>query len=303
MTAALPLRPLSPGMRIQLIAPSSPFPREDFALGVAKLEARYEVRYSAAICERSGFLAGSDDRRAAELLEAIEDDSIHAIVAARGGHGATRILSRIDSDAIARHPKPLVGFSDVTALHAQWARAGLGSIHGAMVAALGRGADALVQRWIAALEGNFGPALQGLSVIARGGAESCVRGRLFGGNLTVLTALMGTPYAPPLADAVLFLEDHGERPYRVDRMLTSWRNAGWLEPLRAIVLGAFTDCESGPDGTTIEQVLEANLGTLDIPVLGGVPAGHLDDNRELPLGALAEVDARLGTLSFETWTA
>jgi muramoyltetrapeptide carboxypeptidase len=289
-------------MRIQLIAPSSPFPREDFALGVAKLEARYEIGYSPSICDRAGFLAGSDDRRAAELLAAIEDDSIHAIVAARGGHGATRILSRIDPGAIARHPKPLVGFSDVTALHAQWARAGLGSIHGAMVAALGRSTDALVQRWIGALEGDFGPPLHGLSTIAEGRGGSRVCGRLCGGNLSVLTALMGTPYAPPLAGTVLFLEDHGERPYRVDRMLASWRNAGWLASLRAIVLGAFTDCRPGPDGTTIEQVLDQNLRTLDIPVLSGVPAGHLDDNRELPLGALAEVDAARGSVCFEPGT-
>jgi len=290
-------------MRIQLIAPSSPFPQDDFALGVAKLEARYEVRYSPAICDRHGFLAGSDERRAAELLAAIEDDGVDAIVAARGGHGATRILSRIDPGAIARHPKPLVGFSDVTALHAQWARAGLGSIHGPMVAALGRSSEALVQRWIAALEGDFGEALQGLSAIGPGRAHGRVRGRLFGGNLTVLTALMGTPYAPPLAGAVLFLEDHGERPYRVDRMLTSWRNAGWLDSLHAIVLGTFTDCGPGPDGMTIEQVLEANLGSLALPVLSGLPAGHVDDNRELPLGALCEVDPARGSVTFAATTA
>ena len=105
---------------------------------------------------------------------------------------------------------------------------------------------------------------------------------------------------PPLAGAVLFLEDVDERPYRVDRMLTSWRLAGVLDAVAAIVLGGFTHCEPGPDGVTIEDVLTDRLGDRGVPILGGIPAGHVDDNLELPLGAIAHVDADNGTLSFES---
>lgn len=286
---------LRPGMRIRVIAPSSPFPVEDFARGVELLRARYEVEYEPAITERAGYFAGSDERRARELIAAIEGDAVHAIVAARGGYGATRLLDRVPAQLVARHPKLLVGFSDVSALHALWARAGQGALHGTMVATLGRADAARAQRFMRALEGERPAALTGLRAIAGGRA----RGPLLGGNLAVLSALIGTPYALPLAGCVLFLEDVGERPYRVDRMLTTWIQAGLLAQPRAIVLGAFSEAQPGADGVSVEQVLEERLSALGIPVLAGVPAGHVEDNLELPLGAIVEVDAARGTLAFE----
>jgi muramoyltetrapeptide carboxypeptidase len=286
---------LKPGMRIEVIAPASPFPSEDFARGVARLRERYEVHYDPAIEERTGYFAGSDDRRTAELLTALHDDSVHAIVAARGGYGATRLLDRLSVAEVAAHPKLLVGFSDVSALHALWARARLGSLHAMMVAALGRCSDVLAQRFVRALEGGLPEPVTGLQALALGQA----RGPLLGGNLAVLTALLGTPHALPLAGAVLFLEDVGERPYRIDRMLTTWRQSGALSQLSAIALGAFTEAEPGPDGVRVEQVLQERLGGLGIPVLAGVPAGHVNDNLELPLGANVSVDASRGTLAFE----
>jgi muramoyltetrapeptide carboxypeptidase len=296
MTRPFRMHALRPGMRLQLIAPSSPFPAEDFERGVQRLRERYDVRYDPAIAEREGYFAGSDERRALELIAALEDDEVQAIVAARGGYGATRLLDRISAARVARHPKLLVGFSDITALHVLWARAGLGSIHGSMVAALGRASEPLVQRWLGAIEGALPPPIAGLDSIAEGRA----RGPLLGGNLAVLTALIGTPYAAPLAGCVLFLEDVAERPYRVDRMLTTWQQAGLLAQPSAIVLGAFSEAEPGPDGVTVEQVLEERLGRLGIPVLASVPAGHVEDNLELPLGATVEVDAARGTLTFQT---
>ncbi len=295
MSAAFPRPALRPGMRVQVIAPAGPFPADDFARGLARLRERYDVRHDPAIEERSGYLAGSDQRRAAELRAALHDDAVQAIVAARGGYGSTRLLGSISADEVARYPKLLVGFSDVSALHGLWARAGLGSLHAAMVAGLGRCAEPLLQRWIAAVEGAQPAPLRGLQALAGGRA----RGRLLGGNLAVLSALLGTPHAPPLAGCVLFLEDVGERPYRVDRMLTSWLQSGALAGVHAIVLGAFTDAEPGPDGVRVEQVLQERLGSLGVPVLAGLPAGHVDDNLELPFGAIAEVDAARGVLSFE----
>jgi muramoyltetrapeptide carboxypeptidase len=295
MHPGLPMPVLRPGMRVQVVAPASPFPQEDFERGIARLRQRYEVRHDLGITERAGYLAGSDERRARELLAALEDDQVHAIVAARGGYGATRLLPALPVASVARQPKLLVGFSDVSALHALWARAGLGSIHGAMAAGLGRMPEPQLARWFAAVEGAPPPALRGLTAIAEGRA----RGRLCGGNLAVLTALIGTPYLPDLDGCVLFLEDVGERPYRVDRMLTTWEQAGLLALPSAIVLGAFAEAAPGSDGVRVEEVLAERLGRRGIPVLAGVPSGHVDDNLELPLGALADVDAAAGTLSFE----
>jgi muramoyltetrapeptide carboxypeptidase len=295
MSAHFRIHRLRPGARIQVVAPAGPFDGDEFERGVVRLRARYDVRYEPEIHQRTGYLAGSDDRRARELLAALRDPDVHAIVAARGGYGATRLLDRISAELVARHGKLLVGFSDITALHALWARAGLGSIHGPMVAALGRCSDAQLARWIAAVEGALPPVISGLAALAEGRAQ----GPLLGGNLAVLSALIGTPYAPPLAGCVLFLEDVGERPYRVDRMLTTLAHAGWLALPRAIVLGGFTDAQPGADGTAVEHVLQERLGGLGIPVLAGLPAGHVDDNLELPFGVTAQVDSAAGTLAFE----
>jgi muramoyltetrapeptide carboxypeptidase len=265
------------------------------AAGVAALRERYDVHHAEDIGARRGFLAGDDERRLRELREAIADDSVAAIVAARGGYGATRLLPELPVSLLAGRPKLLVGFSDVTALHALWARAGQGSIHGPMVATIGREGAPVLERFVAAVEGGERGGFTGLTALARGRAA----GRLVGGNLTVLAALLGTPFAPPLEDSVLFLEDTGERPYRVDRVLTSLRQAGFFAGVRAIALGAFTDAAPGPDGVTIEEVLRERLGALGVPVVAGVPAGHVDDNHPLRLGERVVVDADAGTISPE----
>jgi muramoyltetrapeptide carboxypeptidase len=296
MTTSFTTHWLKPGDRIQVIAPAGPFPLEDFQRGIERLRTRYDVVHADDIARREGYLAGDDARRLAELQSALQDDAVRGIVAARGGYGATRLLDDLSPRLVAAHPKLLVGFSDITALHALWARAGLGSVHGPMVAALGRGDGPLMPRWFAAVEGSLPEPIDGLQVVAQGHA----RGPLLGGNLAVLAALVGTPYGPPLDGCVLFLEDIGERPYRIDRMLTSMLQAGWLARPAAIVLGAFTDASAGPDGVEVEQVLRDRLAHLGIPVLAGIPAGHVDDNLELPLTATAVVDAARGILSFES---
>ncbi len=255
---------------------------------------RYVVRFDEGLMTRTGYLAGDDARREAELLAALDDPTVDAIVAARGGYGATRILDRIPIERVARSPKLLVGFSDVTALHALWQRAGVRSMHASMIAGLGRASDAHVARFVRALEGEAAAPLSGLSTVAEGEAE----GPLVGGNLSVLAALVGTPYAPPVDGAVLLLEDVGERPYRVDRMLTTLAHAGWLSRVAGVALGAFTGSPPGDDGTRIEDVLRERLSYLPVPVVAGVPAGHVDDNVALPLGARVRLDAANGTLQF-----
>jgi muramoyltetrapeptide carboxypeptidase len=283
-------RYLAPGARIQLIAPAGPFDVNAFEQGVTRLRRRYDVNYEPEIIARQGYLAGSDARRVDELRRALLTPNVDAIIAARGGYGATRISSQIDLALIRRRAPLLVGFSDITALHALWAKAEVGSLHGSMVAQLGRVTEPLFERFVAALEGRFPNGWTGLEAITPGRAE----GILLGGNLAVLCALLGTSTFPQLDDTVLFLEDIGERPYRVDRMLTSLREAGVLANVRAVVLGAFVQADPGPDGVTACAVLRERLSDLGVPVLMGLAAGHVDDNAELPFGRTVSVDADAG---------
>ncbi len=286
--------PLRPGAHVRVIAPASPFDRADFERGVERLSARYRVSYADDIFAKHGYLAGDDARRLRELTSALEEPSVDAIVAARGGYGVTRLLDGVPIELVRRAKKLLVGFSDLTALHALWARAGLRSIHGAMAGGLGRAEPALVERWISIVEGAAHPEIRGLTTIAIGRAE----GPLIGGNLALLAALAGTRHAPPVDGAILFLEDLGEAPYRIDRMLTTLGHAGWLDRVAGIALGRFTACDASGDGLSAEDVFADRLGRCGVPIVSGVAAGHVDDNLELPLGARARVDGGSGTLAF-----
>lgn len=292
MPTVVPTPAVRPGDRIAVVAPSGPVDPEALAAGLAFLRSRYRVADDPRLVARKGYLAGDDRVRAAELLEAVRDRSVRAIVAVRGGYGAMRVLEIAGSalaEALAADPKPLVGFSDVTALHALWARVGVRSIHGPMVAAIGRGAVSPADRdgMIAVLEGAVPSPWQGLQVMVPGEAS----GRAAGGNLSLLTALHGTRYAMPMDDTVLFLEDVGEKPYRVDRMLTTLRLAGVLRGVRAVVLGDFTDCDPGMDGVCVEEVLRERLGDLGIPVLAGGRFGHGSAQRVIPFGDRVRVGA------------
>jgi muramoyltetrapeptide carboxypeptidase len=291
-------RALGPGSHVRVIAPSSPFDGGDLERGIARLRARYEVSVSPEIGARCGFLAGDDARRRQELEDAIDDPGVDAILAARGGYGAMRILSGIDPARVAARPRLLIGFSDVTAIHALWARAGVCSIHGTMAAALGRADSVTLDRWIAAVEGAPPAPIEGLEVLAVGRSATAVEGPLLGGNLALLAAMIGTPLFPPLDGAVLFLEDNAEAPYRIDRMLTQLRLAGALDRVAGILAGAFTRCEPGPDGTRTRDVLAERLGSLGVPILSGVHAGHVDGSLELPLGATIRLDPTRGTATF-----
>ena len=272
------------------MAPCSPFDRERFERGLPLLQARYRVELADGLFERAGYLAGGDDARLAALLGALEDDQTRALVAARGGYGSTRLLPRLDVARVRRAGKWLVGFSDVTALHALWRRAGLCSIHGPMVCSLWEASEAAQAEWGALLEGKASAPLEGLSCVRPGRAE----GVLFGGNLTVLGALVGTPYMPNLDGTVLLLEDVTERPYRIDRTLTSLLQSGALAGVQAVVLGQFSQCDAGADGVSALQVLEERLSALGVPVLGDAPVGHVAENRAVLLGARVAVDAQRG---------
>lgn len=286
--------PLAPGALVHLIAPSSGFDRARFDTGLALLEARYRASLGAALFSRAGFLAGDDAARLADLERGLAEPAVGALIAARGGYGATRLLPHVDVAQVRRAGKWLVGFSDVTALHAVWARAGLCSLHGPMVCSLPEADPPVRAAWQALLEGAPPTPLTDLTVVRSGSAE----GRLLGGNLTVLAALAGTPYFPPLEGAVLALEDVGERPYRLDRVLTTLLQSGLLAGVRAVVLGAFTESAPGPDGVRVEDVLAERLGQLGVPILADAPFGHVRNNCPLLFGALARVDGVTGRVDF-----
>lgn len=282
-----------------MIAPSSPFDMEDFERGVDRLRARYRVTYAPEIASRRGFLAGDDARRLAELEAALDAPDVDAIVAARGGYGAMRIAGAIEPARVAARPRLLVGLSDVTALHALWARAGISSLHASMCTALARASEPALARWIASLESSAPPPPIDTGLRAIGTPRTpLAEGPLLGGNLALLAAMTGTPLAPPLDGAILFLEDVGEAPYRVDRMLTQLSLSGALARVAGVIVGAFTRCHPGPDGTTADDVLAERLATLGVPVLAGVPSGHLDDPLELPFGAPVRIDTTRCVVTF-----
>ncbi len=280
------------------MAPAGPVPREPFAAGAAILGARYRLVHDERIFARDGFLAGDDAARARELLGALSDPTIDAVFCARGGWGSQRILDRLDAAAFARAPKPIVGFSDITTLLVWAARAGVASVHAPVVTQLGKLPADDVAALFSLLESpDPPPPLTDLRVVAPG---RDVEGRLFGGNLEVLTRLTGTPWSLPVDEPwLLLLEEVGERPYRIDRQLTQLLQAGALANLAGAVVGDLVGCAekdgSPPDALA---VIAERLGTLGVPVLAGAPVGHGTRNRALPYGVRARLDVARGRVEF-----
>lgn len=276
-----------------MIAPSGHFDPEEFNAGLEWLRTRFEVRSEDSILDREGYLAGTDARRLHELRAALHDPDAAAIVCVRGGYGALRLLGELHPSEVRANPKPLIGFSDITALHACWARARVGSWHAPMVAALGRADDHAREAWNALITptGCLGERLE----VIRSGPESS--GRLLGGNLATLVSLLGTPFFPSLDGAVLFLEEVGERVYRIDRTLSTLLASGALQNVRAVLLGQFTNCHSGADGVEVIDVLRERLANVSCPVLLGVDAGHGAPNQPLPFGATVRVQPERGLVN------
>jgi muramoyltetrapeptide carboxypeptidase len=295
LTATFQLPPaLRPGDRVAVIAPASGFERGAFEAGLALLSARYRTEHSGAVFERQRYLAGSDARRLAELTAALNDPGIRAVFCARGGYGATRLLN-----GLARMPatptKPLIGFSDITALHLWLQSQGRASIHGPVLTQLGRLPGGAAERLFALLESPAAaPPLDGTDSYVSGTAE----GPLLGGNLSVLTRLLGTPFMPQLDGAILLLEDQGERPYRLDRMWTHLHQAGVFARVGGIVLGDFRACEEPDAAYTSSDVLRELATESGVPCAAGFPVGHGDINEPVPLGVRVRLDAGQARLTF-----
>jgi muramoyltetrapeptide carboxypeptidase len=281
-------RALRPGDVVAVVAPSSPFEHVLAWRGLGWLAERYRVRYSRGMFERAGYLAGTDARRSAELAAALADPDIAAILAVRGGYGASRFVHELSFGPLAACPRWIVGFSDITALHVEAARVGVATLHGPHLTSVGRGDARARAALVAALEDPLGARTYlGLGVVREGTAA----GPLFGGNLTMLHACAAAGRLDVPAGCVLLLEDVTERPYRLDRMLTTLAAGGHLRRVAAVALGDFTQCDPGSDGVTAPRVLEERLRELGVPVVRGVPVGHGARNEPVVLGALAEVTA------------
>jgi muramoyltetrapeptide carboxypeptidase len=297
--AAAPLAPpaLAPGARVALVAPAGPLSPADLARAEANARALgWEPVVGAHALARADYFAGADAERLADLNAALRDPDVDGVWCLRGGYGAMRLLDGVDYDALARRPRALVGFSDVTALHlAAAARVpGLVTFHGPTA----RGAlTPFSRRSLECAVGAERADPCGAAPGARALRPGRVAGRLAGGNLALVAALAGTPYAPRFAGAVVVLEDVNEAVYRVDRMLRQLLLAGALAGCRALVFGHCTACPepaeaaSGPpDGRrTLDAVVAEAAAALGVPAATGVPVGHIDDQWTLPLGAHAEL--------------
>jgi muramoyltetrapeptide carboxypeptidase len=257
-----------------------------FYRGLAWLAERYRVVWSRGALERCGYLAGDDRRRLDELNEALRDPDARAVVAIRGGYGATRICHDADFSALATHPKWCVGFSDFTALHLELARLGIASLHAANVTGLGRSDAETRADWRAAVEHPLAPRVfRGLEALSAGNAA----GVLAGGNLSLLFTAAASGRLVLPEPCVLFFEEVNEAPYRIDRMLTALRTSGRLSSVTGVCVGDLTD-----DGRAAAQraallTVRDCLAPLRIPVVAGLPVGHGRTNRALPLGLPCEL--------------
>jgi muramoyltetrapeptide carboxypeptidase len=284
---------LRPGATIGVVAPAAALDRDHLDRGVDVLRSEgYRVVIAPHVLCKDRVLAGSDAQRAGDLMRMFADPAIGAIFAARGGYGAGRILPVLDYAAMATTPRIFVGYSDHTfLLNALWGRTGLICFHGPVVAkdlAQGVSADSLRHMWrlLAGELDSF--KLEGRETIHPGQAQ----GPLIGGCLSILVAMLGTPYAPLFAGAILLLEDTGERAYRIDRMLVQLRQAGALQQVAGIVVGGMkAPGGSASEQELISQFLAEQTGDLGVPVLGGIEAGHGTANFTLPIGAQVRLDA------------
>lgn len=291
--------PLAPGARVALVCPSGPLKdNADLERAVANAKSfGWEPVPGASVLAHDGYFAGTDTQRLQDINAAFRDHTIDGVWCIRGGYGAMRLLEGLDYDAIGHRPRPLIGFSDITALHAAvGSRCELVSFHGptarAELTPFSR--DSLDRAVVRGVDSC------GVAPAARTLRKGAARGRLVGGNLAILAALAGTNFAPAYENAIIVVEDINEPVYRIERMLLTLRLGDAFASCTGLVFGSFTgDTEQPPaDGTrTLETVLQEVADTLRIPCIAGAPVGHIADQWTLPLGAMAELDADARSLT------
>jgi muramoyltetrapeptide carboxypeptidase len=291
------MRPLGGGSRVALVAPSGILPdRAQVELAIVNARSLGWIPVLGEnVSELHGYLAGTDEQRAADLNKALRDETIDAIWCVRGGYGAMRLLRDIDFAALRANPRPLIGFSDITALHAAIHReCGIVSFHGPT--ARGELTEFSRDSLLRAVEAQVDPC--GEAPSARVLRPGKARGRLAGGNLALIASLMGTPWSVDFDGAILIIEDIDEAVYRVDRMMRQLLLAGALGKCAAIVAGDFRPPagETSEANRTVDEVIAEAADEAGIPCLAGAPFGHIDDQWTIPLGAVAELDTEARSL-------
>ncbi len=287
--------PLQPGDRLMVVAPSGALREMDSLKRGVEIWRNWglEVDLNPGFSARWGYLAGRDEARRRQLLDALEDDRYRGILCARGGYGGTRLLENWQWPKVIP-PKWLVGFSDITSLLWSLVNQGIAGVHGPLLTTLAQEPDWSRQRLKNLVMGQPLPPLQGETWV--GGQAT---GRLLPANLTVATHLLGTVHEPPLDGVILAFEDVTEAPYRIDRMLTHWRMMGQLDRVKGIALGRFSRCQptEGTPSFSVEEVLRDRTTDLGIPVVANLPFGHDGDNAALPVGVMSQLNGDSGSLS------
>ena len=312
--------PLKQGARIGMIAPASPtWEKDQTRMAIEIVESLgFKVKPGKFLFHRKGYLAGEDKDRARDLNEMFADDDIDGIIALRGGYGTPRILPFLDYDLIRANPKLIMGYSDITALlNAIHSKTGLITFHGPVSTANLK--PYTLQALKNVIFGGSAPLSLGAPPPFEGGegvidkenrllrlVPGKARGRLIGGNLTLMCRLMGTPYQPDFNGKILFLEDVNEAPYRIDSMLTHLWLTGALKQLSGLVFGKFTDCypTDKANNLDLETIFSERCRQLGIPAIRGLMIGHISQQATVPIGAMAELDVDAGSLKLvEPWMA
>jgi len=297
---------LKRGGCIGILSPASPPNSKKLKQGIRFLENcgfRIKMFYP---FKRTGYFSGTDDERAEQFNKAFHDDEVDAIICSRGGYGSMRILDKIDYKNIIKNPKLLIGFSDITALHlAIYNKCQLASIHGPMVS---YGFDekrdkmTIESFWLAvSAKDNYSLSYPEDKYKWKTMRHGKATGILIGGNLTLISMLIGTEYLPDFKNKILFIEDLDERPYKIDRMLTHLRLAGKLDNLRGIIIGEMVNCanlKGGEPSFKLQQVFEDCFRNYDFPVISNFPSGHGRKNLTLPFSVRVEIDTRKGLFHF-----
>jgi len=295
---------LAEGDLVALVSPAGASEPGRIATTVSALESwGLRVRLGDHAGGRHAFFAGTDEERLADLNDALRDSSVRGVFCMRGGYGMQRIVDGVDFKAVSADPKVIMGFSDITALHAAvWCETGLATVHGPTGGQFERGPSSLTVQSARRAVTRSEP----VTVTATPSepthavrVDGVASGTLLGGNLAMLASTIGTPHALDPKGAILLLEDINEQPFRIDRMLVHLRRAGWFEGVQGIALGQFTDClDPNPHShyPPVLEVLHDHLTSLGVPVLGGLPIGHGDEQIAVGHGVPAHLDTATGTL-------
>jgi muramoyltetrapeptide carboxypeptidase len=309
-TLIKPVRLLN-GATVSLIAPSSPISEEKYLKAINNLKGLgFQVKPGKYVKAREGYLAGTDEQRLADLHDAFLDDTTQAVWCVRGGYGSARLLSGINYDLIRKHSKPFIGYSDVTAMHlAIHQNAGLVTYHGPVAASdFTDTTTHHFKRMLMYPTSGYAIMIPLAKELVRGDEYQAfvispgkATGALIGGNLSLLAALVGTSFEADYRGKIVFIEEVGEKPYRIDRLLTQLLQATNLKDAAGIALGVFSDCAPKPDESSwsLRETLMDRLGGLNIPVQYGFPFGHIADQATIPYGLTASLNTDLGSLTFE----